>query len=812
MKQNLLLTLSLGLNIVHGSLQSTLSCSSSSTSSSGPIYSVSLDGNPLFINSPALAVFMNGAWSSNSWVVTSAADVSGNDALGSYTGTECSYAVTTNPAVTLFTAAAYSYSTADAAPEASIVRFKYSFPQGASATNHSAAKQSTFSTVANFPAFKGGPNAPLPDILTWRDAFFGPSNNIQDTLGQIASTIVFFNGNDVAARAVVLSPLDVFLNAALGDDLGDGTACSGHDAGCWAGGVSATVTSLPPGFAQSYVLVSATGFTSTVNAWGSVLRAYYGGTSTRLSDVSLTTLGYQTDNGAQLCFGCDGPLDQCLLDEKTYLDSLNIPIKYLSFQNAWWEAGAESAPWCVGEWVPNPRKVPMGMQAFQQKLGLPLQLYAPYFCASSDYANNFSMVRSNTKLPGCNSMDFYDATPEESRTFYEFLFDLGQDYGMTMFEPDFLNANHVCVPRFIEEIGAADGFFSGQTGVALERGIPIQWCFCTPMLLMWTLSAPAVTNFRVSYDFYYGGSWDIGRSSLIVWAMGKAPSKDTFWTTSNGNQSTTRGGCDRTGCPPDHSTPAAELHTMLTVLSTGPVGFSDAPGETDPVLIMRTCDAAGNLLQPSKPLTACDSTHDSNANTAPTGYALVTHTSVSGGVWLHMIITHQLTKPFQLRQLDVWPAMTAGGSYAMTSWASLQACGATGGGACGVNVYSASSDPHVAVGPALPAVVNGTDPFVPTLTLVAPICSASSGVAVFGEVDKFATVSIQRFLGLACTSSGVSASLSGVPGESIRIAWWAPQRPGGAGVVFVNATFATGGTARVLKTCSLNADGTLSGC
>ena len=129
-----------------------------------------------------------------------------------------------------------------------------------------------------------------------------------------------------------------------------------------------------------------------------------------------------------------------------------------------------------------------------------------------------------------------------------------------------------------------------------------------------------------------------------------------------------------------------------------------------------------------------------------------------------------------------------------------------------MNVYSASSDPHVAVGPALPAVVNGTDPFVPTLTLVAPICSTSSGVAVFGEVDKFATVSIQRFLGLACTSSGVSASLSGVPGESIRIAWWAPQRPGGAGVVFVNATFATGGTARVLKTCSLNADGTLSGC
>jgi hypothetical protein len=294
--------------------------------------------------------------------------------------------------------------------------------------------------------------------------------------------------------------------------------------------------------------------------------------------------------------------------------------------------------------------------------------------------------------------------------------------------------------------------------------------------------------------------------------MGKAPSKDTFWTTNNGNQSTTRGGCDKTGCPPDHSTPAAELHTMLTVLSTGPVGFSDAPGETDPILIMRTCDQAGNLLQPSKPLTACDSTHDSNVNSAPTGYALVTHTSINGGVWLHMLVTHQLTKPFQLRQLDFWPAFITGNTYAITSWANIQSCSTTGGGVCGVSVYTATTDPHVSVGAALPSVPNGTDVFVPTLTLVAPICSTTSGVAVFGEVDKFATISIQRFLSLQCTSLGVSTTLSGVPGESIRLAWWAPGKQGGAGIVFVNTTFVSGGTARVIKTCLLGADGTLSMC
>ena len=156
--------------------------------------------------------------------------------------------------------------------------------------------------------------------------------------------------------------------------------------------------------------------------------------------------------------------------------------------------------------------------------------YAPYFCATSSYPSNFSMVRSDTTLPGCHDFDFYDAAPEDAVRFYEYLFGLYNTPGsaspiMTMFEPDFLNANHQCVPRFIQEVGAADAFFGAQASVALARGIPIQWCFCTPLLLMWTLTAPAVTNFRVSYDYAYGGSWDIGRSSLLVWAMGSAPSK-----------------------------------------------------------------------------------------------------------------------------------------------------------------------------------------------------------------------------------------------------------------------------------------------
>ena len=51
------------------------------------------------------------------------------------------------------------------------------------------------------------------------------------------------------------------------------------------------------------------------------------------------------------------------------------------------------------------------------------------------------------------------------------------------------------------------------------------------------------------------------------YALGKAPSKDTLWTTVNGY--TAIPGC---GWTPDHEAPAAETHLVLALLSTGSVG------------------------------------------------------------------------------------------------------------------------------------------------------------------------------------------------------------------------------------------------
>eukprot|EP00494_Astrolonche_serrata_P030106 UN30373 len=184
---------------------------------------------------------------------------------------------------------------------------------------------------------------------------------------------------------------------------------------------------------------------------------------------------------------------------------------------------------------------------------------------------------------------------------------------MISYEPDFMNQNYNCMPTYQKDVHSASDWLDAMAGEALSRNIPVQWCYATPSNLLQALNYPSVTNFRGSFDYYYGHSYDIGFASVLIWSLGAFPSKDTFWTTDNGNVATTLGGCDKKkGCPADHSNTSAPLHTILTVMSTGPVGFSDAINHTDGDLIRRTINDNGDLLKPSKALTPIDSTFSNN--------------------------------------------------------------------------------------------------------------------------------------------------------------------------------------------------------
>lgn len=168
----------------------------------------------------------------------------------------------------------------------------------------------------------------------------------------------------------------------------------------WGASTVGTLLSIPTGFSHSFVaVVGQDGVTDTINEWGTFLQDHYK-LGDRMEDPTITTLGYQTDNGAQYC-RCHKDCDVVLLEEIKHLKQQGVPVRYLSFQNAWWRTSG-SGPWCVSEWDPDPVKLPKGVQDFSRRLNhLPLQFYSPYFCTDTKYrhSTNFTFFESNGTLP-----------------------------------------------------------------------------------------------------------------------------------------------------------------------------------------------------------------------------------------------------------------------------------------------------------------------------------------------------------------------------------------------------------------------------
>ena len=758
----------------------------------------------LLVGAP-IAAYAEGAWHAAGGTLKPSGEppraLRGSDSIGAFVGTQLAW---TAGESTPFTTSVRNY---DAPP---CVVFEYTFPEGAERTAHAPANgtqhgDQAYDLLTNFPAFT---SVKAKEGVSWADAFI----NFQPHLafGPNGGPAVFFDAAGSESPVMLLSPLDHFIGSSSTDILHDGRGAA------WAGGIASTVAALPRGFSHSFVLFSGVGITTTMHDWGQLIQRL--ANTTKVPDPTLTGLSYQTDNGAQYCF-CNEKCDTKLIEMRSYLRQIDVPIQLVSFQGGWWTNKnihtPLCAPWCVSSWVPNASKVPMGLEKFHEGLGLPLQLYAPYFCNDTVYdeenGGKWPFLASDTSLPGCGGYSFKNVAPDKAFEFYSWFLQQGREGGMVAFEPDFLQQNHQCLPAFRSNLSAMPTWLDGLSGaaVAMEPPVPIQFCMATPMELLQATKLPAVTNFRASNDFFYGGSYKLGSSSLLIWAAGSAPSKDTFWTTDNSltNNSCSFGetslapntcGCPANGCPPDHSNVSAGLHTLLAAMSTGPVGFSDAIGQTNASLIRRTCSQNGTLLQPSKPLTTIDRLLlASEANDAPTVLGSYSGTSVAApvrawyvvsfGSWAHG--AHQPRPDFSLFSSDLWPPLSA----------TLNAS------ADGARVYSgrvarwawggAGPRPHCANGSAVAGCAELLTPAgagslltlhppameappAPTLHVFAPQCA--NGWTLLGELEKFATLSSQRFAVAECTEGGVRFVVHGMEDEAVEVTALSP-----AGTVLV---------------------------
>ena len=339
---------------------------------------------------------------------------------------------------------------------------------------------------------------------------------------------------------------------------------------------------------------------------------------------------------------------------------------------------------------------------------------------------------------------------------------------MISFEPDFMVENNICVPDFLSDPAASETWMDGMAAAADYHKLPMQWCMASPTDLMQALNYPSVTNLRASTDYYYGSSWDIGLSSLLIWSLGAVPSKDTFWTSNQTDIAIKLGGCPASsGCPRDHSDAGCELHLMLAVLSTGPVGFSDAYNRTNVALLQHATNSAtksdGMVVKPSKPVTAVDSTL---GPTPPKGHVLGTYCGSSAGragevaVSSWNFVAHQLKAPYNIRVSDFYPAVMPSLQWAVTREWHDAPChnGSAVPGPCASTVAVNAADLSSTVVSAAAADSTGEGEYAAQLHTVVPVCPGS-GWAVLGTLDTYASLSPSIYGSILCTAQGLTVQL-----------------------------------------------------
>jgi hypothetical protein len=157
-----------------------------------------------------------------------------------------------------------------------------------------------------------------PQLGQW-----GPGSVLFGGIGGSGVTAVF---NDDASIAAVISPFDSFMAASQ----------ASPSPGLRSMGVMGNVTEIPVGYAMSSIVYFGEGINAAVRAWGETMLQSYNKPSLQSSgyvaaDISLSYLGYTTDNGAYYYYNTvpGKNYQDTIMDIKAYADELQLPYRYI---------------------------------------------------------------------------------------------------------------------------------------------------------------------------------------------------------------------------------------------------------------------------------------------------------------------------------------------------------------------------------------------------------------------------------------------------------------------------------------------------
>eukprot|EP00756_Hemistasia_phaeocysticola_P044960 Hpha_TRINITY_DN18735_c0_g1::TRINITY_DN18735_c0_g1_i1::g.47372::m.47372 len=749
------------------------------------VYTLSVDSLPWY-ESAVPVVCVGG--DSVTLSPTGSKPASGTDKFGTWTGTATSYESSSPKALMELVFKQY-------ANMPQLVVGTASFPHGLNTSN--CGSNEDLST--QFPAFNtSAAQATSVYTLSWRS-------------GVIAVTAAAKGLEKLGANGLDCGPVASTLIAGSSRTTLVWSSLDSHKilpqkttGGVYQMGVAGAIPSLPSGFNYSIVFTASTGgATQGVYEWGKAIQGFYDMSySKRLPSVTLSDVGYYTDDGAYYYVWGGGKelkdpqlstwipprpwaAEKGLVLVKEALYAMGVPVAYMQLDD-WWYQG----PFYFGnvkavvDWHASNSSglFPNGLPAFSDALGLPLQLYTPFW--DDKYETKYRTFES-TSFKGTKLV-----VPDDSYAFFSDLFDLGlkmTNGRFNTYEIDFLDANFKGCAACFNDVTAADRWYRGMADAALERNISIQYCLPSATDMLQSLEHKAVVQARASGDFArpegstapWGNVVTLGGSSLLMGATAMAPSKDTLWTASPQPPTSS----DRT-----HSgyktAPHVQLDSILATLSLGPVGISDGLNETDPGLIGQAFRNSkdSTLLRPSLPLTTLDSMWinasdaglDADVGKGITSGVLQdvrgTHASIGTGPTSWYLLAWMTTLPVTLQSTDLFPSPAAGVKLGVRKHVveGDQFGGCEDGKPAVPGCIQTLGEGEM---PTLPAVAS-TKLDITAYGYWSVYEPAANGAYLLGELNKFVHVSPQRFRGVSVKGSGpcgLTIEVMGSNSETVKI-------------------------------------------
>jgi len=226
-----------------------------------------------------------------------------------------------------------------------------------------------------------------------------------------------------------------------------------------------------------------------------------------------------------------------------------------------------------------PNIFPNGMNYIQEAIGKPLILHNRYWAVNNNYSSNYEFISGPI-----------EALPIDE-SFFPYLLGTAKGWNVVTYEQDWLVKQYSLMTQTQNNVYTSIRWLKQMGNAASNYGLTIQYCMPLPQFWLASSEIQSVTHSRVSDDYLHGkNQWNIGKTSMIVWALGIYPFKDVTWSTSI-----------QYGNPYNLEEYNPEMEIIISVLTAGPVGFGDGIGYTNKSLIMSTCTNNGTILGASIP-------------------------------------------------------------------------------------------------------------------------------------------------------------------------------------------------------------------